>query len=135
MGRDPKPRAADADRESTAERIRLSHAEGRLDTDELQQRLERCYEAKTLGELEELVIDLPRQSVEDPTPRSWRHAPLRWRLGPFIPALVALIVISAVSGRHAFWLLVPLVFLAPRICWWRCRPSRMIGEARPGTWL
>jgi hypothetical protein len=68
-GRTPEIRAADADREQTAERLRQSHAEGRLDIDEFQERLERCYEAKTLGQLGELVRDLPRQAEREPDHR------------------------------------------------------------------
>jgi hypothetical protein len=132
FGRDPKLRAADADREATAERIRRGHAEGRLDTAELQQRLERCYEAKTVGELDELVTDLPRETEAKSPPR---FAPLRWRLAPLIPILIALIAICAITGHHAFWVVIPLMFLVCRMCWWRRRPSRMIGGRVPGTWL
>ena len=132
FGRDPKLRAADADREATAERIRRGHAEGRLDTTELQQRLERCYEAKTLGELDELVTDLPHESEAKSPPR---FAPLRWRLAPLIPFLIALIAICAVTGHHAFWVLIPLTFLVYRLCWWRRRPWRMVGGRGPRTWL
>ena len=134
FGRDPKLRAADADREAIAEGLRRSHAEGRLDTDELQHRLERCYEAKTLGELDELVADLPREGPDERA-RGPRLGPLRWRLAPLIPILIALIAICAVTHQHAFWLLIPLVFLAYRMCWWRWRPSRMAGGRGPGTWL
>jgi hypothetical protein len=134
FGRDPKLRAADADREATAEALRRSHAEGRLDTSELQQRLERCFEAKTLGELDELVTDLPRQGAEERAPGP-RLGPPPWRLAPLIPFLVALIVICAVTHHHAFWLLIPLGFLVYRMCWWRWRPSRMVGARGPGTRL
>jgi hypothetical protein len=134
FGRDPKLRAADADREAIAEGLRRSHAEGRLDTDELQHRLERCYEAKTLGELDELVTDLPREGPDERA-QGPRLGPLRWRLAPLIPILIALIAICAVTHHHAFWLLVPLAFLAYRMCWWRWRPSRMAGGRGPGTWL
>lgn len=132
FGRDPHLRAADADRETTAERLRRAHTEGRLDTSELQQRLERCYEAKTLGDLDELVTDLPHESEAKPPPR---FAPLRWRLAPLFPLLVALIVICAVTGHHGFWLLIPLAFLLYRVCCWRWRPSRMVGGRGPGAWL
>lgn len=137
FGRDPKLRAADADREAIAEGLRRSHAEGRLDTTELQQRLERCFEAKTLGELDELVADLPREGAEDPPPRP-RLGPWRWRLAPLIPILIALIAICAITGHHghhAFWLLIPLAFLVYRMCWWRWHPSRIAGGRGPGTWL
>ena len=134
FGRDPKLRAADADREAVADRLRRAHTEGRLDTAELQQRLERCYEAKTLGELDELVTDLPREGPEqrDERPRLGR---LGWRFAPLIPALIAVIAICAITHHHAFWLLIPLVFLVYRMCWWRGRPWRMAGGRGPGTWL
>jgi hypothetical protein len=134
FGRDPKLRAADGDREATAERLRRGHAEGRLDTTELQQRLERCYEAKTLGELDELVADLPLERAEERISLP-RLLPLRWRLAPLIPVLVALIAICAVTGRHTLWLLIPLAFVASRMCWWRWRPSRIVGARGPRSWL
>jgi hypothetical protein len=120
-GRDPNLRAADADRERIAQRLRNSHAEGRLDMAEFQERLERCYEAKTLGQLGELVRDLPRQ--DEPAGRrsvGW-FRPWRWTVAPLAPILIALIVISAATGHHIFWLWIPLVFLLWRMSWWRRR--------------
>ena len=79
-GRNPDLRAGDEDREQIAERLRTSHAEGRLDLAEFQQRLERCYEAKTIGELDELVVDLPQQDDRDGRPSLGWFAPRRaWR--------------------------------------------------------
>jgi Flp pilus assembly protein TadB len=124
-GRDPKLRAADADRDRIAERLRKSHAEGRLDMDEFQQRLERCLEARTFGELSELVRDLPRQDDQDER-RSLRWSRTwRWRLVPLAPILVAVIVVLAASGHqhHVFWLWIPVVFLLWRMSWWRRRRS------------
>src|SRR5436190_21196188 len=83
--RDPALRAADSDREHVAERLRQSHAEGRLDTTELQQRLERCYEAKTVGELDELVGDLPHETGPDARRSPRWSAAWRWRLIPLVP--------------------------------------------------
>jgi len=120
VGRDPNLRAADADRERIAERLRKSHAEGRLDMTEFQERLERCYEAKTLGQLGELVRDLPRQDERDEQ-RALGWSPWRWRLRSFVPILIALIVVAAVTGHHAFWLWIPLLFVLWRISWWRRR--------------
>jgi hypothetical protein len=134
-GRDPNLRAADADRERIAERLRKSHAEGRLDMAEFQQRLERCYESKTLGELGELVSDLPR--YEEPEERrsvGWVR-PSRWRLAPVLPILIAVLVVSAVIGHHVFWLWIPLLFLIWRMSWWR--RSRWVAGGRrfPDDWL
>jgi hypothetical protein len=54
-------RAADADREAVAERLRIAASEGRIEPWELDDRLGRAYRAKTYGDLETLVSDLPAQ--------------------------------------------------------------------------
>lgn len=80
-GSDPKLRAGDRDRDAVAENLRIQHAEGRLDTDELQHRIGRCYDAKTLGALSDRqTSDLAR----DP-------AGVRGSLGPHrTPIVVSL---------------------------------------------
>jgi hypothetical protein len=52
-------RASDADRDRIADILRDALAEGRLDASEHSERLDRAYAAKTMGELEPLVSDLP----------------------------------------------------------------------------
>ena len=52
-------RISDADRDRVAELLRESAGEGRLDIDELEERLEAAYAAKTYGELVPLTADLP----------------------------------------------------------------------------
>lgn len=54
-------RAADADREAVAEKLRNAAAEGRIDFEELDDRLGQAYSAKTYGQLRALVADLPDQ--------------------------------------------------------------------------
>ena len=135
FGRDPNLRAADADRETTAERIRRSHSEGRLDTDELQQRLERCYQAKTVGELDELVTDLPPQEQPSPGYSARQFGPWRRRLFPLAPLLFALVVVCVVTGHHALWFLIPLAFLYWKFCWWRWRPWHTTGRGQPDHWV
>jgi hypothetical protein len=66
-------RAADRDREAVAEQLRDAAGDGRLDFDELDQRLEATYAAKTRAELEPLVADLavppaPKPPVAPPPP-------------------------------------------------------------------
>ena len=51
-------RASDADREATAERLRVAAGEGRLDADELEERLTAAYAARWCGELERLTADV-----------------------------------------------------------------------------
>jgi hypothetical protein len=52
-------RASDADRDRVAEVLRAAAADGRLSLDELDERLDRLYAAKTYGELEPVIEDLP----------------------------------------------------------------------------
>jgi hypothetical protein len=52
-------RAADADREATIDSLRDHAGAGRLDAEELDQRLEAALRATTLGALRALVGDLP----------------------------------------------------------------------------
>jgi hypothetical protein len=52
-------RASDSDREQVADRLRHAMAEGRLTGDELEQRLEALYAARTYGELGAVLADLP----------------------------------------------------------------------------
>jgi hypothetical protein len=55
-------RASDHDRERVAEVLRAAVAEGRLDLDEMDQRLGALYAARTYADLELLVRDLPGPS-------------------------------------------------------------------------
>ncbi|MGX1882731.1 DUF1707 SHOCT-like domain-containing protein [Streptomyces sp. NPDC055287] len=55
----PEMRASDAERERVAEVLREAVAEGRLDMEEFDQRLDAVYKARTHDELEPLVRDLP----------------------------------------------------------------------------
>ncbi|MFG1810589.1 DUF1707 domain-containing protein [Streptomyces sp. NPDC049040] len=61
-------RASDADRDRIADILREALAEGRLDSTEHSERLDRVYAAKTLGELEPLVRDLPSGRTTSPAP-------------------------------------------------------------------
>jgi len=52
-------RASDADRDRTADILREALAEGRIDPEEHAERIDAVYRAKTVGELEPIVRDLP----------------------------------------------------------------------------
>ena len=57
----PELRASDADRERVATRLREHLADGRLTLDELSERLDAAYKARTVGELDALMQDLPAE--------------------------------------------------------------------------
>jgi hypothetical protein len=63
MPRHSSLRASDADREAVTERLRRAAAEGRLEPDELEDRLHTALRARTYGELDRVVADLPSTRV------------------------------------------------------------------------
>jgi DUF1707 SHOCT-like domain len=56
---DPRMRASDADRDRVSALLREHMAAGRLTMDEFQDRLDAVYAAKTHGQLDEIMSDLP----------------------------------------------------------------------------
>lgn len=93
----PAIRASDSDREQVAERLRQAAVEGRLTTDELEERLGAASAARTYGELDPLVADLPVTRSPNP-PRA--------RIPGWVPAAGAATLIFTVlsmlagAGRH-----------------------------------
>jgi len=75
--------AASADRERAVGVLRAGFAEGRLSQDELDDRVERAYSARTYGELWALTADLPA--------------------GPFAPAHGPLAVVTEKAPRPGSW--------------------------------
>jgi len=70
-------RASDADRERVAELLRQAAGDGRLTLPELHEWLDALYAAKTYGELEPVVADLPDAAMPRPsTPPPARVAPM-----------------------------------------------------------
>ena len=70
-------RISDDDRHKVAEVLRQAAGEGRIDLDELDERLEAAYRAKTYGELVPITADLPvagrPHPVAQPAPRRVTH--------------------------------------------------------------
>lgn len=62
----PDLRASDADRERVAEILRDALAEGRLDMEEFEERLDATYKARTYGELTPITRDLPGRGAAVP---------------------------------------------------------------------
>jgi Domain of unknown function (DUF1707) len=122
VGKRSNLRASDADREQVAERLRQATGEGRLLAEELEQRLEAVFAARTYGELDVLVADLPGPRGAVPGPARPRSRPLvRVRQLP-APALVVLIpmamamaiaAVVVVVTITAFWaLMITIAWLA-----------------------
>jgi hypothetical protein len=101
-------RASDADRDKTAALLREHHAEGRLTAEEFYDRLDQALVAKTIGELDELLADLPAidlyrlpaAGIVPAPPGARRHGPLRRGGGGPLSGggAMAWVAWSAVSG-------------------------------------
>jgi hypothetical protein len=109
-------RASDADREAVAERLRHAAVEGRLEPDELEERLHAALRARTYGDLRRLLSDLPAK----PPAWEWRHAEVmpaaRIALGVAMRVAIALAVVIVVlivaAVMAAWWVLWALVWLS-----------------------
>ncbi len=122
-------RASDAERELTADALREHFAAGRLDTDELAQRIDAVYAARTVKELAAALSDLPDLPPSQVAVRSelaTRQAELRRRLlqqagGSFGPFVVCVVIWAGSGGDGSFWpvfaLIMPLLFLVRNM--WR----------------
>ena len=136
MGRD-EMRAGDSDREAVASKLKTALDEGRLELDEYDERLQKTYTAKTYGDLNGLLDDLPgtvptQQSqvqgyrppsapVSEPSAappqRSGAEQTARW-VGPYAGLFVISTIIWAItcisSGELNYfwpvWMLIPLLF-------------------------
>ena len=85
MSGDPRVRASDADRERTATLLREHHAVGRLTPEEFSERVDKALAARTIGDLEALLADLPAIDLYQLPAAGIRPAPpggLRRRGGP-----------------------------------------------------
>jgi hypothetical protein len=59
MPGDGRMRVSDADRDRAAALLREHHAEGRLTAEEFRERLDAAFAAKTAGDLDAILGDLP----------------------------------------------------------------------------
>jgi hypothetical protein len=75
-------RAGDSDREHAVDRLRQAAADGRLDAEELEERVSAALVARTYGELDLLVADLPPALPAHPAPPPQAGLPARRRRRP-----------------------------------------------------
>jgi Domain of unknown function (DUF1707) len=122
-------RVSDADRERVAERLREHFAEGRLTSEELDERVSAALGAKTQGELRAVMTDLPEPGSAGPfpgkvppgqmpppgqAPPQWAGRPVfGFRRGPrLLPlALLLLFVLLFLHGAGFFFFAVFRIML------------------------
>ena len=132
MPGDPRIRASDADRDRVAALLREHHAAGLLTAEEFHERMERALDAKTLGELDELLADLPAIDLYQLPDASLRRVPphLGQSLLPadrrgsgeparFAPGTVAMGAWAVVtSALIAIWAVAAVVGGGTWFPWW-----------------
>lgn len=110
-------RASDADRDRVAEALREAFAEGRLDVEEHNERIDLAYKAKTLGELSPLLSDLPQQHLANPVagqPRATPAMPADYAPGSTGYEKTQITAVFAEQKRGGRWL-VPSYSVAAAI--------------------
>jgi uncharacterized protein DUF1707 len=122
-------RASDAERDHAAEAMREHYAAGRLTAEELSERLDAIYQARTVSELAHLRRDLPELPLAPRERRAElarRQAELRRQLfqsagGSLTPFAICTLIWAAGGASGYFWpvwlLIIPVMFLTRNI--WR----------------
>ena len=132
-------RASDAEREHVAERLRRASLEGRLGADELDDRLGAALSARTYGELDALLVDLPSAEIARGRPSLPARSPRRAHPVALAAAGVfVLIAVLSALGEHAHaaghgmvsgpGVAAPLVWLVALALGWRYVARRRHGS-------
>jgi hypothetical protein len=99
----PQLRASDADRDRAALRLREAAAEGRLDTDELEERVGAVYGAKWMADLDRLTSDVTPLPPPTPVPPPVPVPPHCYAPYPPVQQTNGLAVASLVAGLVWMW--------------------------------
>jgi Domain of unknown function (DUF1707) len=133
-------RASDEDRERLVDELNEHAVAGRLDTDELEERLQSAYAARTTAELDALRRDLPVTPRQTALIHAQRRSQLTRRMiqeaGGSLSAFIVCTIIWAASGASGsfwpVWVLVVVVITFARSGWalWGPAPDLDAVEAR-----
>jgi len=104
-------RASDAERDRMAAALAEHAGAGRLTQDELSERLDSVFAARTRGELEAVLHDLPvvPGGPDSGRGRGQARGELRGHLAAFVLVNLLLVGIWALSGAGYFWPAWPLL--------------------------
>lgn len=120
MRRDGRLRASDDDREQVVQRLNAAATEGRLSSDELDERVHQALTALTYGDLDGILADLPRPERER---RPARAAGVASRRPPERRTLGGWALTTARANPLLLFVMIPLLatagamLLAAAITW------------------
>src|SRR4051812_26136503 len=104
-------RASDEERDRAVRSLREAFAHGRVDEDELEERIGRAHVARTRGELASLVADLPSGRGGRAARRAdrWQRAALRMHASGFALFNGSVVAVWATTGAGTFWPALTLI--------------------------
>jgi hypothetical protein len=100
-------RVADSDRERTVERLRSAAAEGRLEPNELEDRVEAAFGSRTETQLTALTEDLPSERRSQR--RRHQLAGFHTHRTVYAAVAVGMVVLWALCGGGYFWPMWPIL--------------------------
>jgi hypothetical protein len=116
----PQMKASDADRDAVVAALSEHFQTGRLTPEEFDERAGRALAARTLGELDELMADLPAVNVAGPAPvaqpRGLRYPLLAAVAAALVVLVIVAFVLGAGAGPHRWdvWPVIPVGLLIAR---------------------
>ena len=106
---DDRIRASDADRERVTARLRDHYAEGRLTSEELDERTSAALHGTTFGDLRRVMADLPDPVLTPQGAPGLQPAGAPWlarRRGPrFLPVLLLVLLFAVLAPGPGGWVL------------------------------
>ena len=119
-------RASDDDREQVADRLRHAAAEGRLLTEELEERLGAAFSARTYGDLDNVVSDLPAPREDRHKTPLWVKATMAVAIAVTMLAVLAVVAVLFIglAGAWLVWLFIAWMCFGRGRRSWRGGPSR-----------
>lgn len=148
MGSEAELRASDAERDRTVTQLREHFSAGRISEQEFDERSDAAYAARTVGQLNELLTDLPALPAAPPRPghdpeREAARKRVLYKSGTAAITVLICVVIWAATGAGYFWpiwVLLGTGIVALRSAWDELGPGaaerRRLGTggaARPGA--
>jgi uncharacterized protein DUF1707 len=143
-------RASDADRDHVVSRLHKAATEGRIASEELEQRVAHALKAQTYGDLEKTVSDLPgprprsRRPPARRTPTGWAVSAVRANPMLILFAIpVVAVTLAMMLAAAIIWMVLMVVVMVlgggrrgpmgPRGPWMYTRRGRTFGPPRTGT--
>jgi hypothetical protein len=123
----PALRASDADRDRVVDQLSLHFQAGRLTSDEFDERSTQALQARTLGDLDGLLTDLPALPAADPAPAGQARVSRQdtgVSAGAGLLGVLAVVAVIVVLSRTGYGAVGGWGFIIPVLIVWRLLSRR-----------